>query len=110
MIGEDYPDCIDVASNALDELLPLIARCIRQPGKRGGPTVDDRRQICADICGGIWQEFHHTAGTNSDTLLEACEAYWQASGQPPTAAELSGNLRNWKRFLTSNSGKKSEVG
>lgn len=108
-IGEDYPDCIDDASNALHVLLPLIAQYIRQPGKRGGPTIDDRRQVCADVCGGIWQEFHATPGSNSDALLGACEAYWQASGQPPTAAALSGHLRNWRWFLTSNSRKKSEV-
>ena len=108
-IGEDYPVRIDDASNALHDLLPLIAQCIRQPGKRGGPTVDNRRQLCADVCSGIWQEFHPSPGSNSDALLGACEAYWQASGQPPTAADLSGHLRNWKWFLTSNSREKSGV-
>ena len=44
-----------------------------------------------------------------DTLLAACEAYWQACDQPPTAADLSGNLRNWNWFLTSNSREKSKV-
>jgi hypothetical protein len=106
-IGEDYPDCIDQTSNALYELMPLIAQYIRQPGKPGGPTPDDRRWLCADVCAGIWQEFHATP--NSDALLQACEDYWQACGQPPTAADLSGHLRNWKWFLTSNSREKSEV-
>jgi hypothetical protein len=109
MIEEDYPACIDEASNALHELMPLIAQYIRQPGKRGGPTPDNRRWLCAHVCAGIWREFNDSAGLNSDTLLAACEAYWQACGQPPTAADLSGNLRNWKRFLTSNSPEKSEV-
>jgi hypothetical protein len=109
MIAEDYPDCVDQASNALFELLPLIARYIRQPGKRGGPTPDNRRWLCAHVCAGIWREFHDTAGSNSDTLLGACEAYWQACGQPPTTADLSGHLRNWKWFLASNSPEKSEV-
>ena len=107
MIGEDVPVEIDQASNALFELMPLIARYIRQPGKRGGPTADNRRWLCAHVCAGIWREFHDTP--NSDTLLQACEAYWQACGQPPTAADLSGHLRNWKRFLTSNSPEISEV-
>ena len=110
MIGEDYPDHrIDQASTALFELMPLIAQYIRQPGKRGGPTPDNRRWLCAHVCAGIWREFHDTPGTNSDTFLAACEAYWQACGQPPTAADLSGNLRNWKWFVTSNSREKSEV-
>jgi len=108
-IDEDYPDCIDLADTALAELLPLIASYIRQPGKRGGPTVDGRRHVCAGIFASIWQEFHPTAGTNSDKLLQACEAYWQACGQPPTVGVQSGHLRNWKWFLTSNSREKSEV-
>ena len=106
-IGEDCPIEIDQASTALFELMPLIARYIHQPGKRGGPTPDNRRWLCAHVCTGIWREFHDTS--NSDTLLQACEAYWQACGQPPTAADLSGHLRNWKWFLTSNSPEKSEV-
>jgi hypothetical protein len=97
MIGEDYPDCMDHVGNALDEVTALIAQCIRQPGRRGGPTPDDRRHICAGICGSIWQEVHPSAGLNSDTLLEACEAYWQASGQPPrlNGAECRGE-RGWE--------------
>jgi hypothetical protein len=103
-LDEDCPVEIDDTDTALAELLPLIASYIRQPGKRGGPTVDGRRHVCAAVCASIWQEFHPTAGSNSDTLLAACEAYWQACDQPPTAADLSGNLRNWKWFLpTSNS-------
>jgi hypothetical protein len=109
-IGDDPPDCVEDASSKLHELLPLIASYIRQPGKRGGPTPDNRRHVCAWICASIWRDFHPTAGSNSDTLLAACEAYWQACGQPSTAADLSGHLRNWKWFLpTSNSPKKSEV-
>ena len=106
-IGQDAPVCIDDASHALSELLPLISQYIRQPGRRGGPTPDNRRWLCAHVCAGIWRELHNTAG--SDTLLEACEAYWQACGHPPTPANLSGHLRNWNWFLTSNSRKKSKV-
>jgi hypothetical protein len=106
-IGQDCPPRIDDASTALHQLMPLIAQYIRQPGKPGGPTPDNRRWLCAHVCAGIWREFHDSAG--SDTLLAACEAYWQACGQPPTAADLSGNPRNWKWFLTSNSPEKSEV-
>ena len=109
MIGEDPDPRVDDASTALFELMPLIARYIRQPGKRGGPTPDNRRWLCAHVCADIWREFHDNSGSNSDTLLQACEDYWQACGQPPTAADLSGHLRNWKWFLTSNSLEKSEV-
>jgi hypothetical protein len=108
MIGEDCPE-IEDASTALSQLMPLIAQYIHQPGKRGGPTPDNRRWLCAHVCAEIWREFHDTPGPNSDTLLAACEAYWQACDQPPTAADLSGNLRNWNWFLTSNSREKSEV-
>jgi hypothetical protein len=110
LLDEDYPDCIDDADRALVELVPLIEAYIRRPGKRGGPTVDGRRHVCAGICASIWREFHPTAGANSDTLQQACEDYWQACGQPPTAAAQSGHLRNWKRFLdASNLTEKSEV-
>jgi len=110
-LGEDCPECVDEASRWLDELLPLIADCLTLPSRRGGggPTPDNRRRLCANICAGIWREFHDSAGSNSDTLLGSCEAYWQACGQPPTAADLSGHLRNWKWFLASNSHKKPEV-
>jgi len=109
MIGDDPPDCIDDVSSGLDELLPLIAENIHRPGRRGGPTPDDRRYVCANVCRDIWQEFYDTEGSNSEALLAACEAYWQACGQPPTPADLSGHLRNWKWFLASNPRKKSVV-
>jgi hypothetical protein len=105
-IEEEYP-LLDQASAALHELMPLIAQYIRQPGRRGGPTPDKRRWLCAQICAGIWREFHDTP--SGEALLAACEAYWQACGQDPTAADLSGHLRNWKWFLTSNSPEKTEV-
>jgi len=109
MVGEDHPDTrIDEAATALFELKPLIAQYIRQP-RKGGRIPDNRRWLCAHVCADIWREFHDTSGSNSDTLLAACEDYWQACGQPPTAADLSGHLRNWKWFLTSNSREISEV-
>ena len=46
-IGEDCPTCVDDASIALHELMPLIAQYMRQPGKRGGPTPDNRRWLDA---------------------------------------------------------------
>jgi hypothetical protein len=57
-IGEDCPTPIDDASTALHQLMPLIAQYVRQPGKRGGPTPDNRRWLCAHVCAGIWREFH----------------------------------------------------
>jgi hypothetical protein len=107
-VGEDCDPLIDDASTILYQLRPLIETYIRQP-RKGGRTPDNRRYICASVCSDIWREFHPTAGSNSDVLLACCEAYWQACGQPPTAADLSGHLRNWKWFLTSNSREKSEV-
>ena len=96
VLGEDYPDCIDRVGNALDELLPLIAENLRQPNRRGGPTPDNRRQLCADTCVIIWREFHNSGGPYSERLWGACEAYWQACGQPETSRE--GNLKQWERY------------
>jgi hypothetical protein len=69
-LGQDCPPEIDDIGTPLAELLPLIARYIRQPGKRG-PSIDWRKHICAWVCASIWEEFHDSAGSNSDTLLAA---------------------------------------
>jgi hypothetical protein len=106
-LGEDCPDELDHADTALTELLPLI-EAYRRPTKRG-PKIDQRRHICAGICASIWREFHPTSGANSDILQQACEDYWQACDQPPTAADHSGHLRNWEWFLATNSAKKSGI-
>ena len=106
-LGEDCPNELYQADTALTELLPLI-EAYRRPTKRG-KKIDQRRHICAGICASIWREFHPTSGANSDILQQACEDYWQACDQPPTAADHSGHLRNWEWFLATNSAKKSGI-
>jgi hypothetical protein len=96
MIGEDIPDCIDDVSIGLHDLLPLIARYIRQP-RKGGRTPDYRRYICAWVCSEIWQEVHGAYQPRSERLWEACEAYWLACGQPETSAV--DRVKNWERYL-----------
>jgi len=106
-LGEDCPNELYQADTALTELLPLI-EAYRRPTKRG-KKIDQRRHICAGICASIWRELHPTSGANSDILQQACEDYWQACDQPPTAADHSGHLRNWEWFLATNSAKKSGI-
>jgi hypothetical protein len=95
-IGEEYRPFIEDVSTGLHELLPLIAKYIRQP-RKGGRTPDNRRYICADVCAGIWREVHGAHQPHSERLWEACEAYWLACGQPETSAV--NRLKNWERYL-----------
>jgi hypothetical protein len=96
-IGEDHPPFIEDVQTGLHELLPKIKEYIRQPGKRGGPTPDDRRYVCADVCAGIWREFHGAYQPHSERLWAACEAYWLLCGRSETSAV--GRLKNWERYL-----------
>jgi hypothetical protein len=96
-IGEDHPPFIEDVSTGLHELLPLIKEYIRQP-RKGGPTPDNRRYVCADVCAGIWREVHGGAyQPRSERLWEACEAYWLVCGRSETSAV--GRLKNWERYL-----------
>jgi hypothetical protein len=94
MLGEDYPDCIDDVSSALDELIPFLAKGVEMPMAHRPPDL--RKRLCAGVCLGIWRDIHGIEEPSSPKLWEACEAYWVACGQPPNA---SGNLKQWKRFL-----------
>ena len=96
-IGADHPPFIEDVSTGLHELLPLIKEYIRQPGKRGGPTPDNRRYVCADVCAGIWREFHGAYQPHSERLWAVCEAYWFLCGRSETSDV--GRLKNWERYL-----------
>src|SRR5262249_10674921 len=48
MIGEECPPVVDDVMNALDELIPFLAKDIQQP-RGGGPRPDIRRQLCAEV-------------------------------------------------------------
>jgi hypothetical protein len=88
---------MDEAGNKLTELLPIIARYIQLPGRRGGPIPDSRHRLCAKVCADIWREFHGAIQPYSENLQKACEEYWRACGQPPTG-EVD-RPKNWERYL-----------
>jgi hypothetical protein len=92
MIGEDYPLCIDDVTNALEELIPILARDIHQPSR----PPDPRLGLCAAVCLGIWRDIRGVEQPHSPKLWAACEAYWVACGHP---AKLSGNVKRWERLL-----------
>ena len=97
MFDEEYPDGLDQTWDGLEELIPFLAEQVAQPKRRGGPTPDYRRHLCAGVCAVIWEELYDTHQPGSEWLWKACEAYWVACGQPETSAVE--RLRNWERYL-----------
>ena len=83
--------------DGLEELIPFLAEQVAQPKRRGGPTPDHRRHLCAAVCAAIWEELYTTHQPGSEWLWKACEAYWVACGHPETSAVE--RLRNWERYL-----------
>jgi hypothetical protein len=94
MLGEEYPDCIDDVSFALDELIPFLAQGVEMPMAHRPPDL--RKRLCAGVCSGIWRGIHGIEEPSSPKLWDACEAYWIACGQPGNA---SGNMKHWERYL-----------
>lgn len=92
----DIPDCIDAVSQSLHEFRDFLKGELR-PSRKGGPTPDDRRRLCAAVCLLAWQEVHGKPQPYSKRLQEACEEYWQACGQAATSTE--GRTKNWEPFL-----------
>jgi hypothetical protein len=93
------PEEVDTASLALHELIDYLQSEI-PPARRGGPTPDGRRQLCAAICGYIWRREHGEMEPYSRKLQAACEEYWKACGQAETGKGGTGNApRNWEEFL-----------
>jgi hypothetical protein len=92
----DLPECIDRASQALFEFRQFLEEQ-RRPSRKGGPTPDGRRKLCAGVCAAAWRNVHGVAQPYSTKLQEACEAYWQACGHSETSS--TGRLKNWEPFL-----------
>jgi hypothetical protein len=95
MAGEEYPRCIDDVTQALDELIPFLAKQVRQP--KDGRRPDGRRHLCAAVCAAIWEELYGHE-PYSEKLWEAYELYWQACDHPETSPVKS-RFRNWERYL-----------
>jgi hypothetical protein len=99
LYGFPASDVVGAASIALDDLIEYLESQLRPP-RRGGPTPDSRRRICAAVCGYVWQRQHREVQPYSLKLQEACEAYWQACGQQGTGDSAKGNVhKNWEEFL-----------
>jgi hypothetical protein len=78
-LDEEYPPGLDQTWEGLVELIPFLAEQVAQPKRKGGPTPDARRHLCAGICAGIWEELYTTLQPRSELLWKACEAYlWPA--------------------------------
>lgn len=93
--GEEFPApvIIEDTANKLFELAEFLESQL--PARRkGGPTPDTRRGVCAQRCATAWRRLHGEMQPYSPKLWEACEAYWQACGHPATSTE--GALKNWK--------------
>ena len=99
MFDAEYPDGLDQVWDGLEELIPFLAEQVAQPRRKGGPTPDARRHLCAGVCAVIWEELYGTNQPGSERLWEACEAYWVACGQPETSSVERQRLRNWERYL-----------
>lgn len=93
LYGFEVPEAVDTASQALSDLVEYLEGMLQSP-RKGGPDPDNRRQLCAAVCGYIWQRQHGKLQPYWSPLQEACEAYWHACGQVET-----GDAKNWEEFL-----------
>jgi hypothetical protein len=90
---------VDDASTALEELIECLESQLRPP-RRGGPTPDGRRRVCAVVCAYVWCRQQRKAEPHSRKLQEACEEYWKACGHTETGKPGGGNAaRNWVEFI-----------
>ena len=79
------PDCIETVLRDLPEVIEYLESQLL-PSRKGGPTPDRRRRLCAFVCADLWRRQHGEVQPRSHRLWEACEAYWQACGHPGTSA------------------------
>jgi hypothetical protein len=94
--GLSIPDCVETVLINLPELIEYLESQMRLP-RKGGPSPDGRRLICAGVCAEIWRRHVGEMQPFSPKLQGACEEYWRACGNPETSA--MSNLKNWERFL-----------
>jgi hypothetical protein len=96
--GFPVPEAVEAASIALDDLIEYLESQLSPP-RRGGPTPDSRRWICAAVCGYVWHRQHGKLQPYSPKLQKACEEYWKACGHPETGKPGSGNTaKHWEVF------------
>ena len=96
-LGLPTPDYIAEILIRLPELIEFLQAQVRPPQK-GNLPPDSRRRVCASICLEAWRHYHGEARPYSSELQSACEAYWQACGNPETG-NAKGSIRNWERDL-----------
>ena len=94
--GLAVPACVHTVLIELPELIEFLESQLR-PVRKGGPTPDSRRKVCAGVCAELWRREHGEMQPFSVKLWEACEEYWQACGNHETSG--SGRLKNWEPFL-----------
>jgi hypothetical protein len=70
---------LDDAMTNLHEVKEYL-QVIIEPSRRGGPTPDRRKRLCAMVCASTWKELQGEAQPYSTYLQAACEEYWRACG------------------------------
>jgi hypothetical protein len=93
--GFQMPECVTTIYNELPDLIDFLKDQLL-PDTAGGPIPDGRRRLCALTCITVWFRHRGKVQPFNNTLWEACEDYWQFSGQPETSKQS--NLNTWQRF------------
>jgi hypothetical protein len=94
--GFEAPTCFDDADSSLQDVVDFLQEQLSAP-RKGGPTPDGRRLICARVCLVLWHQHHGKMQPYSPILWEACELYWQACGNEATSTTQGSS--NWTRYL-----------
>ncbi len=77
----------------LRQTLPKLRKNLaRRRIRKGGRRPNAQRKFCAAVVVHAWGLIHGKPEPQSTTLLQACNDYWQACGQPDR-----GDIENWRR-------------
>jgi len=97
IFGLTIPDCVEATNMQLTELIEYLESQLRPP-REGGTIPDSRSHVCAAVCAYAWRRLRGEINPFSTRLWEACEAYWQACGNPQKVDER-GRYENWLPYL-----------
>jgi hypothetical protein len=95
--GLILPDEVETVVMALPEVIEYLETQCREP-RKGGPIPDSRAYVCAAVCAYAWRRLCDEVNPYSPNLLQACEEYWKACGNPEKVTS-DGNESNWQRYL-----------
>jgi hypothetical protein len=102
--GLTIPDCVEATHMQLTELIEYLESQLRPP-RKGGPIPDSRPRICAAVCAEAWRRLYggkvqpwSEVQPWSREVWQACEAYWQACGNPEKVDHRS-RYEDWQPYL-----------